>query len=372
MEKKKKFKLIIFSLIILSIVIEFVPYISTIKTYMIYSKKQEEKEAYENRDRETYYHNGSIKFRKIGSRIEKYNENGVLIYAEENGKEENYDEAGNRIDLNSSESSEIKDGEYKLYSPKGNLILDYNYKSREFDGVQKEYYADSEILFSEKNYKNGNSIGEQKTYYKDGKIETYKNYDENGRLIADIVYDMFGKKEKFFEEKDNIGIYEKYQDNYLIERNELYYSKGTVIKSITEEYNDKEILKYKEIEDKALILTEEQNYYEDGKIKDISYKRERRVLPIGKIYYSNGNLENNSYYDENSGKLICERYFEDGKLLSKSIYSGRELYDEIEYYIENRKDGTKFYEVKKEENKKVEIFYNKKGEVLHKELKGED
>lgn len=372
MEKNKKFKLIILSLIILSIAIEFVPYISTMKKYMLYSKEQEERKVYENRDRETYYHNGSIKFRKIGSRIEKYNEKGVMIYAEENGKEENYDDAGNRIDLNYSESSEIKDGEYKLYSPKGNLILDYNYKNGEFDGVQKEYYADSEILFSEKNYKNGSLIGEQKTYYKDGNIETYKNYNENGKLIADIVYDMFGKKEKFFEEKNNVGVYEEYQDNYLIEKKELHYSKGNIVKSVQEEYGEKGILKYKEIEDKALILTEKISYYEDGQIKDISYRRERKVLPIGKMYYSNGNLENNSYYDENSGKLICERYFEDGKLLSKSLYSGKDLYDEIEYYIENKKDGTKFYEVKKEGDKKVEIFYNKKGEVLHKEIKGED
>ncbi|WP_300394405.1 hypothetical protein [Fusobacterium sp.] len=370
--EKKKFKKILIVSVILSVVLEFSQYLPTLKIYTKYSKEKAERKAYENRDMETYYHNGNIEYRKVGDRIENYSENGALIYLKDGEKEEKFDKGGNKLNPNIDEVEKEKNGEYKLYSPKGNLVLDYNYKDGEFDGIQREYYLDSKDILSEKNYKNGVPIGEHITYYKNGKIETYKRYGDNERREADITYDNTGKKEKYFEKKGDVSFYEDYKNGKLTKKSELYFSGDEVVKSYEETYYDNGNLKNKVVEDKKLLLEKYENYYENGNLKSVVYERKVKTLPIGKMYYENGNLNSNSYYDETNKKLIYEKYYEDGKLLSKSIYSGKNISDEIEYYIEYRKDGTKFYEVKKEGDKKVEFFFSKKGELLYKEVEGDD
>lgn len=96
-------------------------------------------------------------------------------------------------------------------------------------------------------------------------------------------------------------------------------------------------------------------------------------MPIGKIYYENGNLALNNYYDEADKKLISEKYYESGKLESKTIYENKDMISDIEYYIEYRYNGKKFYEISKVKDKKIEKFYGKTGKLLYEnEIEGEE
>lgn len=96
-------------------------------------------------------------------------------------------------------------------------------------------------------------------------------------------------------------------------------------------------------------------------------------LYLGKAYYKSGNLKLHNYLDSANKKLISESYYEDGTLLSKAIYSDISMTSDSEYYIEYRKDGTKFYEVQKiDKDNEIEKFFDRNGCILHENIKESD
>lgn len=96
-------------------------------------------------------------------------------------------------------------------------------------------------------------------------------------------------------------------------------------------------------------------------------------LYLGKSYYKNGNLKTHNYLDNSNKKLISESYYEDGTLLSKSIYNDISMSSDSEYYIEYRKDGTKFCEVQKiDKYKELEKIFDRNGTIIYENIMESD
>lgn len=373
-EKNDKFKIIIFLLIVLGIVIEFYPYKNAIKEYFVYKSKMK---LYDE-DKEVLFPDGILKYKKIGGRKEYYYRNGSIKKIEEKNKDDiYYDIGGNIIDKSIDKKNEIKNGVEKIYSPNGNLVAEYKYKDGKLDGIQKVYFIDSTNIFLEENYKLGEKIGEQKYYFKNGEIEIYEKYDKSGQLEIKKEF-FFSGEEKYsydFTQKDKRQIIKYDEKSKKIKEKEiiLYSDDNEVVEKTQEYYNENGNKSYTTKEIRKINLEEVTSYYENGNIQYIYYELFGERMPIGKTYYENGNLAINNYYDKTNKKLISEKYYEDGKLESKTIHKSKDIISEIDYYIEYSSDGKKFYEITKIKGKKIERFYGKTEKILYeKEIEGDE
>lgn len=356
MDKNKRnnifFKIIVFALAGIIIGIKILPHYPAIKKYIDYRAEEKvRKEKYENEKkiRKTeYYDDGILKKESFEGVTKYYRENGVLECVIGNGRNEDYDETGTLIKEN-EKKPEIKDGEYKGYSPEGKLILDYNYKNGKFHGVQKVYFNNSDKLYSKKEYKDGEPVGIHIVYYENGHKKNVTDYNFGKNKILRLEYtwpnENLSKKEIFLCPT---------KDNWILESKEEYNSSGQLISKITNKGNLKE--------------KEKRLYYNNGNLRSVVFYRNDEKLDIGKECYENGNIKINHYYDEKSGNLVAEEYYEDGKFLAKTIYMGKTMYDEIKYYIENRSDNTKYYEFQRDGKKKIERFFDRSGNVVYENI----
>lgn len=361
-----KFKIIVFLLIALGIGSEFYPYKKVIQDYREYKKRIAPYTA----DREVFYPDGVLKYKKEGKKEEYYHRNGALRRVEENSKADiRYDIGGNVIERFAQEESKVENGVDKIYSVNGNIVAESNYKNGKLDGSKKIYFIDSKDIFAEENYRDGMKVGEQKYYFKNGDIEIYEKYDENGKLKIKNEFFFSGepKSSYDFTEKNRRESVEYNEDTKKIKEKEiiLYSDNEEILEEIKERYNENGVKKYTTKEVKKSNLEETNIYYENGNLQYTYYELFGKRMPVGKIYYKNGNLDTNNYYDETNKKLISEKYFENGKLESKTIYENKEMISDIEYYIEYRNNGKKFYEVKKVGDKKIEKFYGKTEKLLY-------
>ena len=361
MNKNTFFKFIVIVFVGIVITTKFYPYYPTIKEYINYRKEKIEREKeYEQQKKihkVDYYPDGTLKSESFEGVTKYYRENGVLSYVIGNDVKEDYDNIGTLIkkdDEKNSEDKKIenekKEGNYKGYSPEGKLILDYNYKNGKLHGIQKVYFNNSDKLYSEKEYKEGKPTGIHKVYYADGTKHYIIDYsfDKNKILSLEYYYpnELLKTKEIFLCPDEN---------QRILESSEEYNSDGNLISKVTE---------------KGKLKEEERRYYYDNKnLKSISFYRNGKKLENGKEYYENGNMKINQYYDEKSGNLVAEQYYKEGKPLSKTIYMGKSMYGEIKYYIENRSDNSKYYELKREGNKEIERFFDRSGNVVYENIK---
>lgn len=352
MNKNNNFlKVIVFVLAGIIIGIKILPHYPAIKKYINYRAEEKAREKEKKIRKIEYYDDGTLKKESFNGVTKYYRENGVLECVIGNGRNENYDEAGNLIKEN-EKIPEIKEGEYKGYSPEGKLILDYNYKNGKFHGIQKVYFNNSDKLYSRKEYKNGEPVGVHVTYYENGhkKEVTDYNFEKNKilRLHYTWLNENLSKKEIFLCHS---------KDNWILESREEYNSDGQLIFKVTNKGKLKE--------------KEERLYYNNKNLRSIVFYRNDEKLDIGKEYYENGNIKINHYYDEKSGNLVAEEYYENGEFLAKTIYMGKTMYDEIKYYTENRADNTKYYEFQRDGNKEIKRFFDRKGNVVYENIKGE-
>ena len=320
MNKDKRLKVVVIILSAIFIIKDFAPHFSIMVKYIENKKAKIEKIKKIEEDKKTlkceYYPNGMIEKKSLNGITEYYSPNGVLEYIDRGDIKEHYDEAGKLIKEDDEKEKNIN-GEYKIYSPNGKILLDYNYKNGEFDGVQKKYFYNSSSLYSVREYKDGVPIGISKVYYPNGNIETMRDYENK----------------------------------------------------IKEEYNIYGKLTSRESENKKIKIEEKRKYYDNQNLEYVIFYENGKRIPIGKEYYKNGKIKNNQYYDEKTKNLVAEEYYENGNFLSKTIYLGKDMYGEIIYYLENREDNSKYYEMKIKENKEIEKFFDKNGNVVYENIK---
>lgn len=167
----------------------------------------------------------------------------------------------------------------------------------------------------------------------------------------------------------------EYKDGVLIGISKVYYPNGNIEtmkdyeNKIKEEYNIYGKLTSRESENKKIKIEEKRKYYDNQNLEYVIFYENGKRIPIGKEYYKNGKIKNNQYYDEKTKNLVAEEYYENGNFLSKTIYLGKDMYGEIIYYLENREDNSKYYEMKIKENKEIEKFFDKNGNVVYENIK---
>lgn len=331
---------------------DFVPYFPVIKKYIAHNQEIKEREEKWEKEKTIpkyeYYPDGVLKSKWHNGTEEYYRRNGVLKYIEKGDITEEYNEEGKLI-TSEEEEKESRNGEYKAYSPDGNILLDYNYKNGKFDGVQKVYFYNSDKLYSEREYKEDVPVGIHKTYYKNGNPESVTDYsfEKNKKMKIDYYVNGNIQKKEIFSYSD--------EDKEISEYQEEYNSDGQLTSKITR---------------KGKLKTEEiRSYYDNKNPEYIIYYKNGKKQSVGKEYYENGQLKTNQYYDEKSQNLVAEQYYDTGVLLSKTIYNGKDMYGEMLYYTENRADNSRYYEMKREGNKKTEKFFDRSGNVVYENSK---
>lgn len=371
-EENRGLKFLVICLACIFALADLGPLIFDIPKHISYVKEQRKEAEESKKPVEEYYPDGVLKIKKVGDRYEEYRRNGTLKYARVGDEIYEYDDEENLIDGFFSEDKPKKEnGEYMAYSKDGNLLLDYNYKNGKYHGIQKVYFNNSNNIYSIKEYSNGIPVGVHKTYYKNGNLETTVDYSlEKGRKITTVYY-ISGKESYYYDDyKNNKSVEIKYYENgNIAEKNVIiYFEDGEKMEETEERYNPNGFPKYKKRVDNIKKLEEFVKYYENGKINTITYEKNSFNLAIGKKYYTNGNIKIDNYYNK-SENLVSENYYENGVLLSKAIYNGKYTHDELMYYMENREDGSKYYEMKKEQDKEIEKFFDKSGNVVYENIK---
>ena len=346
-KNSRKWKIIVIILGILFTAKDFIVLLPFFETYIV--KKQEIKKNEEEKkiSKYEYYPDGVLKSKWHNGIGEYYRRNGVLEYIQKEDTREDYDEEGKIINSEDKKELESRDGEYKAYSPDGNILLDYNYKNGKFDGVQKVYFYNSDKLYSEKEYREDIPVGVHKTYYKNGNPESVTDYsfEKNKKMKSDYYINGNLEKKEIF--------------SYSADENR------EILEYCKEEYNSNGQLISKVIREGKLENEEFRRYYDNKNLKNITYYKNKEKQSVGKEYYENGQLKITQYYDEKSKNLVSEQYYDSGVLLSKTIYKGRDMYGEILYYIENRADSSRYYEMKKDKNKEIEKFFDRSGNIVY-------
>ncbi|OGX23760.1 MAG: hypothetical protein A2Y03_04815 [Omnitrophica WOR_2 bacterium GWF2_38_59] len=239
------------------------------------------KDGFKQGVQRSYYKNGNI------YKEENY-EKGKL-----NGLVQVFDVNGNLIEKNNF-VNDRKEGLSFQYYENGTIKDEVNFKFGIETGLSKNYYKDGSLMVEE-NYVNnevnitifdrdGSKLGS--FYTKDGKF-----YHENGKILNGLNIVKFSNGNNFIEEEFNDGV--------LNGSSIVYYESGNIRSSGNYKkdlpagsfsyYNEEGRVEKEEFYDeKENIKIYEKSYYKSGKLKEeILHKEKQR---IHKIYDENGEV----------------------------------------------------------------------------------
>lgn len=202
-----------------------------------------------------------------------------------------------------------------------------------YDGIVKDYYQNGNLK-SEFKYKDGiNLDGYYKIYNKNGNLESekyedgnywiYKEYRDNKLLIEEKENrgtNLFEVKK--YDKNGNLILKEEIKDNRLM-NSASYYPNSNNIKE-----------KYLYYEGRLSAIME---YYPNKQLKSTGSWSNIYRNYEGKYeeYYSNGKLKEILFYQDGMRHGEFKQYYENGQLESYGYYRNDELDGTIYYYYDN-------------------------------------
>ena len=276
----------------------------------------------------TYYTNGKI---ELSCEVLKGNIVGEVTYLHRNGKlkaKGSYSQEGKRT------------GNWKWYHDNGILQSEGNYTNDNQSGLWKYYYKTG-TLKEESIFENGKLKGINKSYdengklwdetvYKNGKADSYKNYDRDGKIIAQektaggklkvVNFNQYRNKtsEGVLVNSAEEGIWKYYHANGNL-KYEVEYTKGKlngILKFYFKNGKPKYELKYVDGQREGYY----KSFYLNGKVEVEGYYQNDEQHGPWKYYHSNGNLDVTEFYQEGALFGKAETYMPDGKIYTRSDY----------------------------------------------------
>lgn len=251
-------------------------------------------------------------------------------------------------------------GSFKSFYPNGKILEKASYKKGRLHGSVKGYYTNGKLREID-NYKNGAEVGNGYTYYENGKVAfklKRKNghwhktaqYDEQGRLIKEAIYNNPSSISKDYDEK---GLLKKieYFGKHKVGRE--YYTNGKLNGIRIKYAEDGQTLMYEESWKDGMLNGVTKQYDSDGKLADEttyvngirngirkSYYSDGSVwveefylydVPHGtsKMFYQNGQLWEETNYNHGIRDGVSKTYSDKGKLESEEIYKDNKLIEKI-------------------------------------------
>jgi len=314
---------------------------------------------------------------------------------------------------------------WSFYNEKGLLKSTYFYFNDKKNGCAKMFDSTGTTVIEEVFYLNDTLQNESTTYYLTGEIKSLSNYlngkkvgtvlefNKNGEIITELIYD-----DGYLKSKQKINRYNKQgkKEGYWREfypsgqlKSELNYKDGVktgIVKNYSEKGKIKSIKKYsvdttKLVEDIELIEMYRENYsytvkkrligglyhnMKEGMFREYDttgqvingylYKNDTIIAEgiildngiyngVWKYYYSTGELKSKGDYINGSKNNLWIYYFKNGQIQQKGKYKNEQPTGEWKWYYQNGQlRRVEYYRKNKLEGTQIE--YDRQGnEITH-------
>lgn len=224
-----------------------------------------------------------------------------------------------------------KRGAWKTFYENGKIKEESRYKNDLLNGYLKEYDRNGKLINATL-YINGIPQNNTRNL---AELKVRKNYNRNGKVEKEGVYDKAGNKN---------GLFKYFNDSGIIAKTEIYLHGKLLTKGLIdedekrqgywEEYYEDGKLKSKGNYIDGLRVDDWEYYFFDGKIKQKG-KYLKGERPTGKWvwFYDNGNILREEYYLKGKEDGMMHEYMPDGKIITEGEY------------VDGLKDGPWFYEM---------------------------
>lgn len=297
-----------------------------------------------------YYYNGNL--RSVIKYVANKKQGAAKYYA-----------ASGYLSTTVSYNDDKKQGEQIDYYRSGKIESKANYVNNEVDGEYKEYHENGQLKKIGK-LENGKKVGDWKWFYDDGKPEytaTYVNdemdgeyvsYFRNGKVETKASYRKgdVEKKEEF--DRDGVLYCETVFERNRLREIRFLDKKGNEIANTSSRKGNAEITFYTPDGRRTHYgyFTKEGyedgdafNYFRNGKTK--SKMTYAKGLMQGKKtdYYANGKVEEESFYKDNELDGYTIKYYNNGVVSSEGWYVGGNRQGTFLYYNELGQLTSRYY-----------------------------
>jgi len=259
-----------------------------------------------------------------------------------------------------------KNGKWESHYNTGEISETGYYRNGKKDAVWQVYYKNGNIK-EMASYKQGKRIGDWKMFDENGKLQSVQKIAENGKPYLSITYFSNGKMASQYDVLK--GEQQEYYENGQLK--ELAHYKNDIKDGIYKTYYENGNLKLEGTYKNDKRIGWFSYYKEDGNPeRATSYQAETEREDGEKLYYKNGQLKILKLYHR-PGVVAWKYYYPNGQLQGLAYYLGIEDPDSDGYYNQEKtgiwkhfdQNGTLIEEMPFKKNKitgKHKIYHNGK------------